>query len=124
LYPVAGDCVIDAINNVGVAAAPIKLATGLLRVRGWAMASGKDGSASDRVSIALVAPGGSTQLFPANRVSRPDVAAHFHNQDAGNAGFEAIIDVSRFSGTFDLKVVQKVGAKSFVCGQQAARLVK
>lgn len=112
-YQETDDCSFGIDGREG---APVLTRAGpLLHVNGWALISGKEGIASDTISIAVELPTGESLIYPAQKMARGDVASHFQNPSAVMSGFDGTINVSKIPGAFKLKIVLSKGGKNFVC---------
>ncbi|MDM0067677.1 hypothetical protein [Variovorax sp. J31P207] len=106
-YKSSPDCFIDYVNEADPNGRPISTDSDLLRLKGWAMISAKEGIQSDGVSIALVSPDGSALIYPLDKSNREDVGIHFGHPDAKMVGFEDMLNIRAVDPVTDVRIVQK-----------------
>lgn len=98
----AGQCdgSIDLIN--GLLVKPENITCGKLSVDGWLAVSAKDGIVPEYIILTLKKPGNPVKYIITKRNQREDVKLGFKQPKLINVGFNAIIDVSKLSGEFEL----------------------
>jgi hypothetical protein len=110
-----GDCHIDAINATAAQNSPVTLNGNLVSITGWGVVSGREGKPNEKVFVALRSGDGSGGWVEAQKTLRDDINTYFHHRYMGNAGFQALIDVSAMHGQYALNVIQKVGNTFLEC---------
>ncbi|MET4676133.1 MULTISPECIES: hypothetical protein [unclassified Luteibacter] len=114
-----GDCSIDFVGGDKATPAGSVLQGDLLKVRGWAMASAKDGKISDDIRLVML-QGDQALIAPVHRHPRADVGAYFGHPDVSDLGFEAKVDTSSAHGTFQLRLLQTFGGAQYLCPIKAS----
>ena len=109
------DCNIETIDSIDPGVKPYRTKAAILRVSGWAVVSGAEGIVNDTVSLAIVAPDGSATIYPASKIARLDVAAHFGHQHLQAAGYVGAVNILRSDLPADLRIIQRSGSKTFLC---------
>ncbi len=94
---------IDLIN--GMLVKPGIISSGTLSVEGWLAVSAKDGIVPDYIILTLKKPGNPVKYIITKRNQREDVKLGFKQPKLINVGFNAIIDVSKLSGEYELGLV-------------------
>ena len=109
------DCNIDHINDVDPGTKPLKTASNILHIEGWAMISSKTGQQNDKVSIALVYPDGHALVYPSNKTDRQDVGVFFHHPDVKMVGYDALINIRDTPRPFAIRIMQTSKLKTYIC---------
>lgn len=110
----APDCNIDHINDVDPGTQPLKTASSVLHIEGWAMISSKAGTENDGVSIALVYPDGHALVYPANKTDRQDVGVYFHHPDLKMLGYDAVINTLGAERPTEIRVLQTRNGNTYI----------
>lgn len=103
-----GDCAIDEVARRDGDQVPLDAGTGTLNLRGWAMMSGTEGLANSHLSVALLPEGGGSGfLADLPKLASPGLAEHFGTPAAGEAAFDADIDIASLPrGRYRLQLVE------------------
>ncbi|WP_321896056.1 hypothetical protein [Paraburkholderia heleia] len=110
----APDCNIDHINDVDPGTQPLKTASNVLHIEGWAMISSKAGTENEGVRVALVYPDGHALVYPANKTDRQDVGAYFHHPDAKMVGYDAVINIKNVDRPASIRILQTYQGKTYI----------
>lgn len=118
---VEGDCVVDDVAKQRGADIAIDAATKVLNLRGWAMMSVAKGRANRHLSIAfLPEDGGAIFTSALPKLASPGLAQHLGTRAAGDAAFDADIDVRPLpAGRYRLQLVQDDDEGAVLCGHRA-----
>ena len=105
---VQGECVVDAVAQQDGSDIPLDKEAGSLNVRGWAMMSAAEGRPNRDLSMAFIPDsGGETFTADLPKIASPGLAEHFGTPAAGNAAFDADIDVRALpAGRYHLQLLQ------------------
>ena len=103
-----GDCAIDEVAGQDGDDVRLAAATGSLSLRGWGMMSAERGESNRGLSMVFV-PEGAGTAFSADlpKIASPGLVEHFRTPAAGDAGFDADVDVRSLpAGRYHLQLVQ------------------
>jgi hypothetical protein len=112
--PRVADCSVDAVDG-RPPAGNLHAKEKLLHIEGWAAISKADAILHDSVSVALVAPDGSAQVFPVAQTHRIDVGAALGNKKLEQTGFSGTVNLLRTTLPADIRIIQRRGRQSFLC---------
>lgn len=103
-----------AIDSVSVR--PVTGSAKLLIITGWLVTNKNTGKAPDMTIVALQGESGKTQYFSSSsKYVRPDVSRHLKTSPTEPTGFTALIDVSGFSGRFEVGLAKQLDKNIEAC---------
>lgn len=94
-----------------------------LRVFGWAAYSVKDNVAAWGRWLTLTDSHGEQFFVPLNAIPRPDVANYFQKSALVNSGFDEIVSLNQFKGTYKLGMVISGDGKFINCTNFAEPII-
>ena len=120
--PVGGECAIDSVAGQLPGEAPIRVASPVLAVEGWAMLSTEGKAENDAARVALT-DAGHAFYAPSTKLRRAELNGFFGLPPRARVAFSSVADLRSLHGTYALHVVQDGPRGSLVCPAEAATVV-